>query len=115
MFCVALNPVMRKEKVQISQIVEDNDLFEILRNLRREISVESEKVPPYIIFSDVTLTGNECIDARNEMELLQIKGVGERKLASYGEAFLAAINSYCEENGVERKQAAISVKYARGQ
>ena len=97
-----IEPVMRKEKVRIAQIVEDDDLFEVLRNLRREISVE-EKVPPYIIFSDVTLREMSALMPRDDMELLQIKGVGERKLASYGEAFLAAINAYCEENGVERK------------
>ena len=97
-----IEPVMRKEKVQIAQIVEDDDLFELLRNLRREISVE-EKVPPYIIFSDVTLREMSALMPRDDMELLQIKGVGERKLASYGAAFLAAINTYCEENGVERK------------
>lgn len=97
-----IEPVMRKEKVRIAQIVEDNALFEALRGLRREIA-EAEKVPPYIIFSDVTLREMSGLLPINEAELLQIKGVGERKLEAYGSAFLEAIQSYCEENGIERK------------
>lgn len=97
-------PVLRKEKARISQIVEDNDLFEVLRALRREIA-EAEKVPPYIIFSDVTLREMSGLLPRDEQELLQVKGVGERKLDAYGERFLVAINNYCEENGIEKTEA----------
>src|SRR5690606_30756457 len=46
--------VYRKERVRIAQIVKDDELFERLRMVRKEIA-EAEKVPPYIIFSDVTL------------------------------------------------------------
>ncbi|MBS4204638.1 DNA helicase RecQ [Lederbergia citrea] len=94
-------PVLRKERVRISQIVEDNDLFEELRSLRREIA-EAEKVPPYIIFSDVTLREMSAKLPTDENELLQIKGIGERKLEAYGKEFLAAINNYCKENEIER-------------
>ncbi|MBS4206863.1 DNA helicase RecQ [Bacillus sp. FJAT-50079] len=93
--------VMQKEKVQITQIIEDNDLFEKLRALRREIA-EAEKVPPYIIFSDATLREMSGLLPRNEQELLHIKGIGERKLEAYGAPFLEVIQLYCEENDVEK-------------
>ncbi len=96
-------PVLRKEKVHIAQIVEDNALFEKLRSLRKEIA-ETEKVPPYIIFSDVTLREMSAFLPRNAQELLQIKGVGERKLEAYGESFLGVINDYCDENGLEKSE-----------
>lgn len=95
-------PVLRKEKVQISRIVEDDELFERLRQLRREIA-EEEKVPPYIIFSDVSLKEMSGRLPLNDQEFMQIKGVGERKLEAYGERFLQAIQQYCEEKGIERK------------
>jgi len=95
-------PVMRKEKVRIAQIVADNDLFERLRELRREFA-EKEKVPPYVIFSDATLREMSAALPQDENELLQIKGIGERKLEAYGADFLSIINDYCEEKGVERK------------
>lgn len=94
--------VMRKEHVRIAQIVEDDGLFEKLRGLRRQIAQE-EKVPPYIIFSDLTLKDMSSLFPSNEAELLQVKGVGEKKLAAYGKAFLAEINAYCEENSIERE------------
>ncbi|GIN69828.1 ATP-dependent DNA helicase RecQ [Bacillus sp. J14TS2] len=94
--------VYQKEKVQISKVVEDNELFERLRQLRRDIA-EEEKVPPYIIFSDVTLKEMSGKLPLNNEELMQIKGVGDRKLEAYGPQFLEVIQQYCDEKGIERK------------
>lgn len=95
--------VLRKEKVSISHIVEDDMLFEMLRKLRKEIA-DGENVPPYIIFSDTTLKEMSALLPSSEVELMQVKGVGERKLEAYGAAFLREINQYCEEQGVERRE-----------
>jgi len=95
-------PVFRKEKVRIAQLVEDNELFELLRELRRELA-EKEKVPTYVIFSDATLREMSASLPRNDNDLLQIKGIGERKLEAYGTDFLSVINAYCEEKDIERK------------
>jgi len=103
--------VTKKENVRITQIVEDNMLFELLRKLRKEIA-DGENVPPYIIFSDVTLKEMSALLPRNEVELMQIKGVGERKLEAYGPAFLKAINQYCEEQGIERTEMSLPVGQA---
>ncbi|RWR12520.1 DNA helicase RecQ [Siminovitchia fortis] len=106
--------VMRKEKVRIAQIVEDNMLFEVLRQLRKEIADE-ENVPPYIIFSDVTLKEMSALLPRNEAELMQVKGVGERKLEAYGQAFLKEINKYCEEQGIERPEVGLPIGHTAKQ
>ncbi|RST77009.1 DNA helicase RecQ [Siminovitchia acidinfaciens] len=95
--------VMRKEKVRIAQVVEDDMLFEVLRRLRKEIA-DGENVPPYIIFSDTTLKEMSALLPSGEAELMQVKGVGERKLEAYGAAFLKEINKYCEEQGIERRE-----------
>ncbi|MGE6257787.1 DNA helicase RecQ [Heyndrickxia sporothermodurans] len=93
-------PVYRKEKMQVKQLIEDNQLFEQLRQVRREIA-EKEKVPPYIIFSDQTLKEMSAKLPSSNQQLLQIKGVGERKLEQYGQAFLMTIISYCEQNDIK--------------
>ena len=93
--------VWRKENVTITQIVQDDELFEQLRLVRKEIA-EQENVPPYIIFSDATLHEMSGRLPLNNEELLQIKGIGQRKLASYGEPFLTAIQKYVEDHGKER-------------
>ncbi|UAC48419.1 DNA helicase RecQ [Bacillus aquiflavi] len=95
--------VFRKEKVRAAKIAADNALFEVLRSLRKEIA-ESERVPPYIIFSDQTLREMSTFLPRTEAELLQIKGVGQRKLTSYGAAFLNEITAYCKENGIQENR-----------
>ncbi|MFM8640461.1 MAG: HRDC domain-containing protein [Planctomycetota bacterium] len=49
-------------------------------------------VPPYLIFSDATLLELASRRPRTLEELATVKGVGEKKLADLGPAFLAAIN-----------------------
>lgn len=93
--------VFKKERVQVKQLAQDNPLFEDLRKLRREIATE-EKIPPYIIFSDQTLQEMSVRMPTTGNELLQIKGVGERKLEQYGNAFLAVIVAYREQNSIEQ-------------
>ncbi|QAA31597.1 DNA helicase RecQ [Clostridium manihotivorum] len=89
-----------KEIQKAKKIVEDNSLFEILRNLRREIAVE-EKVPPYIVFGDATLKEMSSRFPKNLEQLGDISGVGELKLNKYGERFVNTIASYLEENQLE--------------
>ena len=65
-------------------------LFEKLRALRMEIAKE-EKVPPYIVFSDKTLTHMCIVKPKTKEEMLTVSGVGEYKFGKYGERFLAKI------------------------
>ncbi len=89
--------VLRKERVETRQIVQDHPLFEVLREIRKEIA-QSEGVPPFVIFSDQTLTDMCAKMPKNETELLQVKGIGEHKLAKYGSHFLQAVLHFMEEN-----------------
>lgn len=69
------------------------ELFEALRSLRKELAIK-EKLPPYMIFSDATLT-QMATDKPTDLELMKdIRGVGEFKLQKYGEKFLSVIKSY---------------------
>lgn len=70
-----------------------SELFEALRSLRKELATK-EKLPPYMIFSDATLT-QMATDKPTDLELMKnIRGVGEFKLQKYGEEFLTVIKSY---------------------
>lgn len=70
-----------------------DELFEALRSLRKELATK-EKLPPYMIFSDATLT-QMATDKPTDLELMKnIRGVGEFKLQKYGEEFLTVIKSY---------------------
>lgn len=70
----------------------DESLFEKLRILRKSIA-EEHSIPPYIVFSDATLK-ELCVHLPStKEEMLQIKGVGEKKFEQYGEVFLEALQA----------------------
>jgi ATP-dependent DNA helicase RecQ len=66
-------------------------LFDRLRLLRREIA-QQLGVPPYVVFSDATLEEMAARRPKSAADLLRIKGVGEKKLETFGDRFLAAIS-----------------------
>ncbi|MDH4216457.1 MAG: RQC domain-containing protein, partial [Gallionella sp.] len=70
----------------------DNPLWLALKAKRTELARE-QGVPPYVIFHDSTLM--EMLKRRpsNLAELGQISGVGQAKLAKYGDEFLQVVNS----------------------
>lgn len=74
----------------------EESLFEKLRAVRTEIA-KREKVPPYIVFSDRTLTHMCIVKPTTKEEMLNVSGVGEFKYNKYGESFLACVK---EEMGV---------------
>ncbi|MBF0537118.1 MAG: ATP-dependent DNA helicase RecQ [Nitrospirae bacterium] len=71
----------------------ERDLFERLRKLRKRIA-DSQQLPPYVIFHDATL--NEmCKHLPTSAEqFLSLSGVGQKKLQSYGSAFISEIQAY---------------------
>ncbi len=83
----------RKRPSRAGEIECDEGLFDVLRKLRAEVA-RGRNVPPYVVFSDVALRHMARDFPRDEVSLLQIPGVGERKLADFGQVFLAAIGGW---------------------
>ena len=71
---------------------EAGGLFARLRALRKRLADE-RGLPAYLIFSDAVLLQMATHRPRNGDELLQINGVGPKKLAQYGELFLTELHS----------------------
>ena len=71
----------------------DQELFEVLRALRRAMADE-RGIPPYLIFSDASLREMARERPTTEEAFLQVKGVGQRKLAELGPSFLACIREF---------------------
>ena len=69
------------------------DLFEELRALRRAIA-DKDDVPPYVVFSDKTLTAMCDMLPSTDEDFLEVPGIGATKLERYGDAFLTAINGW---------------------
>jgi ATP-dependent DNA helicase RecQ len=79
----------------------DEALFERLRGLRRQLARE-RGVPPYVIFNDRTLLSMAARLPASPEELRAIKGVGDKKAADLGPAFLAEVASFvrARESGI---------------
>ncbi|MYL20340.1 DNA helicase RecQ [Halobacillus litoralis] len=88
---------MLVETAAVQQSAEYNvQYFEELRGLRKQLADEAG-LPPYVIFSDATLKEFSIHLPRTKEEMLQMKGVGERKYEQYGETFLEMIRPWSEQ------------------
>lgn len=80
-----------------------NELFDVLRDLRKEISTK-ENIPPYIVFSDASLKEMSTYMPEGEDEFLTIKGVGQSKLEKYGDVFMQKIDEYRKSKNIKTKE-----------
>lgn len=86
-----IKAVFRRVNESVTFDYFEDPLFETLNNLRKEIA-QKEGVPPYIIFSDLTLMEMAEKKPQNRWEMLKIRGIGNQKFKNYGDLFLKTIN-----------------------
>ena len=91
-------PASRASRASREAVACDESLFERLRTLRKMLADERD-VPAYVIFPDTTLRAMARDVPRDANELRRIPGVGDKKLADYGAAFLAAIARFTTAAG----------------
>lgn len=106
----ASNVLFNNEKVTIKRKIEkipqkvdddyDSQLFDILRSIRRNISIENN-IPPFIVFSDITLKQMATYYPITKENMLNISGVGSLKFEKYGNIFIEAINNYVSANNIK--------------
>jgi ATP-dependent DNA helicase RecQ len=80
----------------------DLSVFESLRAWRRD-EAKRQAVPPYVIFSDRTLADLARERPRTPEALTRIGGVGQVKLARYGDAVLAVLHEIGAADEVDRR------------
>jgi ATP-dependent DNA helicase RecQ len=106
---VRLVQLARKEKVErvkpeaVSTEGVDQELFEVLRGLRRRLATE-RGWPPYLIFNDVTLRELARVRPASLERMRAITGIGDAKLRDFGQAFLDALDEHCKSRGLSRDQ-----------
>jgi ATP-dependent DNA helicase RecQ len=91
-----LQPVKGKSRTRGAGAVSfggDPDLFDVLREVRTRLARE-RGVPPYVIFHDTTLKQMAERRPATLDDLHDIYGVGAKKAADFGDAFLDAIRTY---------------------
>jgi ATP-dependent DNA helicase RecQ len=79
----------------------DDELFSILKDLRKKISKQKD-VPPFVIFQDPSLEDMAIQYPVTVDELQNISGVGTGKAQRYGKEFVEIIKKYVEEKEIIR-------------
>ena len=77
----------------------EQEMFEELRKLRTELAKE-RSVPPYIVASDKTLKDMCVRMPQTDEEMLEVNGMGAKKLAQYGGRFLERIREFTYEKQI---------------
>jgi ATP-dependent DNA helicase RecQ len=77
-------------RAAISIAVADQPLWEALRALRKSLA-DAQGVPPFVVFHDATLMLMLTERPQTLDAMRQLSGIGETKLARYGQAFLDVI------------------------
>jgi ATP-dependent DNA helicase RecQ len=98
-------PKKEARKAQMKREVEqqlgralDDALFEELRAARAELARE-QNIPPYYIFHDRTLREMAVFKPASRDALMDISGMGERKMDRYGTVFLDIIRRHAAAGG----------------
>jgi ATP-dependent DNA helicase RecQ len=105
----AAAPKSRREVIR-------DEFFEVLRQLRKSIA-EHENIPPFIIFSDATLSDMAQKRPTTHAQMLKVTGVGQAKFDRYGQVFIDKIR---EIQGTDTKDevfetAVYKPKIAKGE
>jgi ATP-dependent DNA helicase RecQ len=81
----------------------DEELFYILKDLRKQISRQL-RLPPFVIFQDPSLEDMAIQYPINIEEMQNITGVGVGKAKKYGKEFVELIRKYVKEKEIIRPQ-----------
>ena len=83
--------VAPKEKTK-KEVIKDA-LFEKLRELRKRLA-DDKNIPPFVIFSDATLSDMSQQKPISQEAMLNVSGVGQQKYQQYGEIFINEIRLF---------------------
>ncbi|MBL8713120.1 MAG: DNA helicase RecQ [Alphaproteobacteria bacterium] len=89
----ARKALMKKEAEDFYGQEMNQPLFDALREARMELA-KQQNVPPYVIFHDKTLREMAVFKPASRSALMEISGMGERKMERYGQIFLDVIRKH---------------------
>lgn len=81
----------------------DRELFDELRRWRLGIA-GGRRIPPYMVLDDAALRGLARIRPSEPDGLRQVRGIGEKRAADYGDSILKLIRSYCDQHQLATDQ-----------
>ncbi|MFN2261580.1 MAG: DNA helicase RecQ [Psychroflexus sp.] len=95
-----------KSSAKTTQTKKRTTLFDELRQLRMQISVE-EDIPPYLVFNDASLKDMEREVPLDENAFMSISGVNRNKAEKYADEFLEVIRNFQKSKKKLKKQTTL--------
>lgn len=83
----------RQKREPTTLLDEDKPLYNDLRSMRKQLA-DTQGVPPYVIFHDVTLAAISQHRPASMHSLLEIPGIGQHKLDRYGEQVIEVVRAH---------------------
>jgi ATP-dependent DNA helicase RecQ len=77
----------------------DRGLFDRLREWRRDVAL-NRGVPPFLVLSDSVLHELSAVRPTRQETLVQVHGIGEKRLVDFGTELIALIADYSRERGL---------------
>ena len=97
---VSENTNSTDKKKQTNSVL-DPELYKKLQSVNRTLAKE-RSIPPYAMFSEISLREIASSYPFTQDELMIISGVGEGKAKRFGTSILEVIKVHCDENNIER-------------
>lgn len=85
------NNLKYPEKIDYREVLSENEFkrFANFRTIRKQLA-DSEALPAFAIFTDAELAEMAKFEILTKATMLEIKGIGEKKMQKYGEKFLTS-------------------------
>ena len=91
----------RRQSIELPPV--DQQLFDLLRGIRREIAQELS-FAAYMIFHDTALYSLSAIRPSTIAKFAAVPGVGEKRSRDFGDRFVSAIQEFCVANNLQLDQ-----------
>ncbi len=100
------SPGKRGSRVDYKEVLSEPDfaVYARLRDIRKELAA-AEGVPVYAICANEQLAGMATRRPASLIALREIEGLGEAKVAKYGEVFLEAVRQHEGTNDEARRES----------
>lgn len=87
----------------ISADIQNPDLYEVLRQWRKE-KADEHSIPAYLVLSNQSLLEISNYLPENAQELYALKGIGKEKMEKFGNEILSIIKKEVKEHGYQREE-----------
>ena len=86
--------IVEQERIVNEQETIDNPLYNMLKELRKELAKKHKITPLYYVYSNSTIISIINTVPKTKDELISVEGLGTKKIELYGEEIINTVSNY---------------------